>query len=126
MTKSMRQWAEELEPNIQLLNTTTDFRAGEEALAELDKSLPALSKQLIWPRYASWAFLLASVGGAWALAGDWPFELAALLFLPAIAFFIYMTIGAPGENLLRRAGGAKNRWQQIAGTLAVQDSPRQK
>jgi hypothetical protein len=106
-----------IEEALVTLETTTDYAAGEAALAIVNKRFATAN----WLRISEVILVLSLCVLVGLIRELWPqHRSVALLVLALIIAARFFVLGRRNIPQRKRALAAVNRWDQIAGTLAVQ------
>ncbi len=112
----MEELPQPVEKALAKLETTTDYASAEAASAIVNAHLRTTS----WFRVSEALLMLAASVGVGLIREIWPhlanFALVLLVLLLIDQFYVW---GRRNIGQRRRALTATNRWDQIAGTLAV-------
>ncbi|MFZ4071601.1 MAG: hypothetical protein ACOYJ6_16025 [Caulobacterales bacterium] len=112
----MEALPEAVEKALATLETTTEYPSGEAALAIVNAHLRTTN----WFRVSEVLLTLAASVGVGLIREIWPhlanFALVLLVLLLIGQFYV---LGRCNIRQRKRALTATNRWDQIAGTLAV-------
>jgi hypothetical protein len=105
-----------VEEALATLETTTDYATGEAALAIVNAHFGATN----WFRISEVMLVLAMSVGVGLIREIWPhLATPALVCLIILLIGQFSVLGRRNIRQRRRALAAANRWDQIAGTLAI-------